>query len=462
MPTADSTTQFFVAGGTLTADAPSYVERQADREVQAALRAGEYCYVLDSRQVGKSSLLIRAMAALRAEGVRVASCDLQRLGSGLTAEQFYQGLLVQIGRGIASEREILRAWQALKEEAPFARFRTVLYENAVQLSEIPLVVLVDEIELLRRQAFDTDEFLVGIRSFFTDRADDPAFRRLTFCLAGSSTPDALIKNPNVTPFNIGRRIVPTDFTLSEARPFAEALTRTGQDGEALLARALNWTSGHPYLSQRVCKAVLENGEVTTPAAVDAVVSRLYFGRDPEDGQHVSFINRRIEADPDFLQDPAGLLAVYAQVYGRFGRSASVQEDPKNRWHTLLKLSGLALARSGMLEVRNRIYHIAFGRGWISEHMPDADVQRQRAARRKGFLQAALLFGTISLVIAALGWSAYINGRIASAALKESQYLNYVGDMNLIQSAYEGDNFSRVNELLDETNLSKFSDYRGFE
>src|SRR5882724_2528784 len=101
-PTSTREPAFFVAGGTLTADAPSYVERQADRELQAALRAGEYCYVLDSRQVGKSSLLIRAMAALRAEGVRVASCDLQSLGTGLTSEQFYQGLLVQIGRGIGA------------------------------------------------------------------------------------------------------------------------------------------------------------------------------------------------------------------------------------------------------------------------------------------------------------------------------------------------------------------------
>src|SRR6476469_2941196 len=118
----ESTTKpLFIAGGTLTADAPSYVERQADRELQAALRAGEYCYVLDSRQVGKSSLLIRAMAALRAEGARVASCDLQSLGTSLTAEQFYQGVLVQIGRGIKADRELLRAWQAGNGEAPFAR-----------------------------------------------------------------------------------------------------------------------------------------------------------------------------------------------------------------------------------------------------------------------------------------------------------------------------------------------------
>ena len=89
---------FFVAGGTLTVDAPYYVERQADRALQAALLAGEYCYVLDSRQVGNSSLLIRAMATLRAEGGRVASCDLQRIGSSLTAVQFYQGLLVHYSR----------------------------------------------------------------------------------------------------------------------------------------------------------------------------------------------------------------------------------------------------------------------------------------------------------------------------------------------------------------------------
>ena len=62
---APAAAPFYVTGGTLPPDASSYVERQADRDLLASLRAGEYCYVLNTRQMGKSSLMIRTASRLR-------------------------------------------------------------------------------------------------------------------------------------------------------------------------------------------------------------------------------------------------------------------------------------------------------------------------------------------------------------------------------------------------------------
>src|SRR5207249_11332482 len=98
-----ATRGFYVTGGTLRQDAPSYVERQADRDLYEGLMRGKFCYVLTSRQMGKSSLMVHTAARLRAAGVHVAILDLTAIGQNLSPEQGYEGLLGRLARQLDLE-----------------------------------------------------------------------------------------------------------------------------------------------------------------------------------------------------------------------------------------------------------------------------------------------------------------------------------------------------------------------
>jgi hypothetical protein len=103
IPTPVSSSAFFVVSGTLPLNSQSYVPRQADQDLLAALLAGEYCFVLNSRQMGKSSLSVRTMATLQEAGVKTVFLDLQKFGgSNVTPEQWYIGLLSETGRALVS------------------------------------------------------------------------------------------------------------------------------------------------------------------------------------------------------------------------------------------------------------------------------------------------------------------------------------------------------------------------
>src|SRR5688572_22673912 len=128
MMNTNAANHFFVTGGTLGHDAPSYVERGADRELYAGLVNREFCYVLTSRQMGKSSLMVRTAVRLREEGFNVVVLDLTAIGQNLTLEQWYDGLALRIGRQLRLEEELEGFWSSNQRFSPVQRLFNALRE----------------------------------------------------------------------------------------------------------------------------------------------------------------------------------------------------------------------------------------------------------------------------------------------------------------------------------------------
>lgn len=388
---------FYVTGGTLRPDAPSYVERRADRELIECLRQGSFCYVLTSRQMGKSSLMVRSVRRLRQEGATVAVLDLTAIGQNLTVEQWYDGLMARLGQQLDLEDEILEFWRSHEEWGPLQRWTTALEKVVLERFPGRVVIFVDEIDIVRSLAFSTDEFFAAIRECYNRRSSDPRFNRLTFGLLGVAAPTDLIRDTRMTPFNIGHRIELNDFTEEEAAPLAGGLKGIEMRTEGrvlatdLLRRVLYWTNGHPYLTQRLCQAVAVDDSIRNTAGVDRLCAALFLApRAREQDDNLLFVRER-------LLRTETEIACLLDLYRKVRRGKAVPDDETNPLVTVLRLSGIVRAKEGRLHNRNRIYYRVFDEDWVRSNMPDAELRRQKGAFRRGLLRgiiAAVILGFI--------------------------------------------------------------------
>ena len=466
--------RFYITGGTLPSHAPSYIVRQADKDLLQGLHEGEFCYVLNTRQIGKSSLMVRAAQQLRAEGHLVALLDLTAIGRNVTLEEWYDGLLTLVAEQLRLRDELEEFWLSHERLGPMQRWMEAIHHVALESSEQKLFLFVDEIDCVRSLPFSTDEFFVGIRECYNRRVQDPTFERLTFCLLGVATPADLIADPRLSPFNIGRRIVLADFTLEEAAPLAQGFDTTlpsrtearaddpaafppdltsslpfsPEKALSLLKQVLDWTGGHPYLTQRLCEALSRATHALHPRDVERLCTELFLHPQAQNtDDNLAFVRNCLLGSQG---EPAALLDLYRHV--RRGRK--VREKSTDPIHAMLRLSGIVKISQGTLQVRNRIYAQVFDAAWLQSNMPDAELRRERSAYKRGIARAAAFFGSLGVLIAALLALAIVNAGHARSAEKKASHLLYIADMNLAQREWAVGNVAHVRELLRETRDSE--------
>lgn len=331
-----------------------YVHRNADRELRRSIEdMGRPAYVLVARQMGKTNLLVNAKRELETQDDVFVYLDLTNVFEDM--REFLRGVIdIAIDTHSTLLDEVGGAIHAARQQQVLPAHKEHETELRRILRAIPgkFVIFLDEIDALTRSTF-SDHIFSQIRKTYFSRVNFSEFGKLTYVLSGVAEPNDLIKDPKISPFNIGEKIYLSDFTHEEHLSFLQKAGLGNIPGEAA-QRLFYWAGGNPRITWDICSALEDvalAGAVVTPITVDDTVRQIYLN---------SYDHAPVDHIRSLVQSDVSIRDAIVQI--RYGKGNDLSDATKGR----LYLAGIIGADVRSAQIKNKIVDESLSDQWLRD------------------------------------------------------------------------------------------------
>jgi hypothetical protein len=271
--------------GTVRLGSPFYVRRTVDSWIEARLRGSGSTIVLrGARQVGKSSLLVRAAEVARSAGRRVSRIDFQLMDNEhrQSLGTLLRHLAYSMAADLAIEKQPDEFWN---DRLGFKPSITKFVEQAVLMpAASPVVLCLDEVDTAFGSAYCADFFSL-LRSWHETRAVNPLWDRLHLVITHSTDPAPWIHDLDQSPFNVGERQSLREFSADQVRDLSN---RYGVRVD--IEELMQLVGGHPFLVRKALFAIRTDG-----CPVAALIADLFDDSSPF-RDHLQLLSRPLHAN----------------------------------------------------------------------------------------------------------------------------------------------------------------------
>jgi hypothetical protein len=241
--------------GTLKLDDRCYIKRAADDSVaRLAASNGATLVIKGVRQMGKSSLLVRYVAACKQAGKTVAFLDFQGMSDAELAE--YPAFLQWVLRRILGRLELpvdnLPPVESGLDVTDLVETRVLDRVNG------PVVFAFEEVDRVLGRPWQKD-FFAMLRSWHNKRWEE-AWGQVDLALVIATEPYLLVDSPDQSPFNVGEIVQLGPFGLTAVKELNE---HYGAPLSASQCEELfELTHGQPYLTRVALYRLVSDADTT--------------------------------------------------------------------------------------------------------------------------------------------------------------------------------------------------------